>query len=72
MRLARGSKTSLVSGGRRGGHTLLEVTIAVTVLLMAVLVYSQSVTSGIRSQQSINEKSIALNAARDILERLKS
>ncbi|MHC4263912.1 MAG: prepilin-type N-terminal cleavage/methylation domain-containing protein [Planctomycetota bacterium] len=72
MRL-RSRSVGAISGRRsRDGHTLIEVLVALSVLMMAVIVYSQAVTNGIRAQQSIAERSTALNAAREMLEQIKA
>lgn len=46
--------------------------IALGVLMVAVLAHSQSVTSSLRSQQSLRERKIALNAARDQFELMRA
>ena len=55
----------------RAGHTLLEATIALGVMLLAVLAYSRSVTGGVRDQAGLTERTTALNAAREMLETLR-
>lgn len=69
-RSGRQTHTTEFGRGERG-HTLLEVSIALGVLMIGVAVYSQTVTSGLGSHRDLREHSLALSAARDMVEQLR-
>lgn len=68
----------LGASGTRGpaaseaGFSLLEVSIAGSVMLMGVLMFSQTVVGGIGSQREVRERSVALGALESTIERLRS
>jgi hypothetical protein len=72
MRYAAGTRGKSVERRARRGHTLIEVTIAIGVLMVAVLAYSRSITGGLGSQRGLRERQIALNAARDMVESMRA
>jgi hypothetical protein len=56
----------------RGGFTLLEVTVAIGVLMLALLGFSRSISGAVRDQASQGERMRALNAARAAIEGLRA
>lgn len=65
---ARSSSRSRFSGG----FTFLELTVVMTILLSALLIFSSTV-SGVAKQRNVNrETSLAVDAARNLLETLRS
>jgi type II secretory pathway pseudopilin PulG len=56
----------------RAGFTFVELTIGMVILLVALLIFSSSV-SGVAKQRAVNrETSLAITAARNMLETLRS
>ena len=68
--MARPPRSLPVRG--RQGFTFLELTIGMSVLLVALLIFSSSV-SGVAKQRTVNrETNLAVAAARNLLETLRS
>ena len=58
--------------GRRSGFTFVELAVVMTILLSALLIFSSTVT-GVAKQRSVNrETGLAVTAARNLLETLRS
>lgn len=72
MGLKQGTGVELRCGGaRRGGFTLLELMLVVSVLLFALLMFSQSMGSAAKLGDVNRETRIALDAARERIEILR-
>jgi type II secretory pathway pseudopilin PulG len=60
------------SSARRAGFTFVELAIGLTILLVALLIFSSSVT-GVAKQRSVNrETALAVQAAKNQIETLRS
>lgn len=72
-----GTSVDLPNGGpvraeSRSGFTILEVMVAITVLVGALLGFSQAILSSATSARSGHQVMIATEAARDMLERIQT
>jgi type II secretory pathway pseudopilin PulG len=73
--MQRGSKQKSVSveyrdQSGRGGFTLLELSIFMSVILVAFLTLSQSIVASMRLTETNRERRLATNGAREMIERL--
>ncbi len=57
---------------RRSGFSLVELLCALTVLLISVLGFTQAITASARTNQQTREKTLAMEAARRVIEEVES